>query len=304
MSWGLILLVGLELALITGAAVFFLSSRKERQREQVMDVLALHMPQQRSPALNPFADNDAEHGWREWVARLIEGVSRTHLLVGFASVLGITLLMGIRGGAAQGAVALVFAISGGVLLLMERKRRIKHRIRMQIPVFIDLIQRSLSAGKAVEWALRSATLDTALPLRGVLDEIVRAVDAGGGLAQALHRASTKYEIRELSLFALAIHISYNHGSNPKPLLDNVAMMVRRNEQMRHELAAMTGETRVSAWVLGALPVAIVAYLHLGNPAYIGDMLADSSGRWIFWSAVGLQVAGVFVLWRMMRSLDS
>lgn len=303
MNLGLALLVLAEFVLIAFAAVFFLSSRREQKREQMLDTFARHLPQRRNKLVNPFAD-EYEFSWKKSFERLIEGVSRLHLLGGMAAILALTLIIGFRGGALQGGIALAFGMLAGWLALLERKRRLKLRIRLQIPVFVDLIQRSLTAGKAVEWALRSATLDTETPLREVLDEIVRGVDAGSGLAQALHRASTKYEIHELSLFALAIHISYNHGSNPKPLLDNVAAMVRRNEQMRHELAAMTGETRISAWVLGMLPVVIVAYLHFGNPAYIGSMIADDSGRWMLIAAVTLQITGVLVLWRMMRSLDA
>ena len=302
MSVGVIVLLLVELALIGGAAWFWLSSRRERAHEAMLTTLVEHLPAPRRLDVARLAD-DAPPGLAGRIASLFDGVEARWLLGGAALVLGTAAIVGARGGAEQGFVALVLGAGLGALALMERRRRQRRAILLQLPMFIDLVLRSLAAGKAVEFALRHSTWETQAPLRPILDEVVRAVDAGGGLAQAMHRAAARFDIREFALFALAIHISYNYGSNPKPLLENVADLVRRNEQMRRELAAMTGETRFSAWVLGLLPVAVVGFLHFGNPAYIGNMLDDPTGRWMFGAAVALQLGGGFVLWRMMRSLD-
>lgn len=302
MSVQLLLLVLAELLLIGGAVRFFWSSRREREREEALNVLHQYVPQQPGTmALEPF-DADVDVGLNAELARLLEGLSAQRVLAYVALVAVVSALIGIRYSFWHGVFAIVTGVLLGVAILYERKRRIRRQMRLQMPLFIDLVLRSLSSGKAVEWALRSATYDAEQPLRGALDEVITAVDAGGGLAQALHRASVRHDLHEFSLFALAIHISYNYGSNPKPMLDNVAGMVRRSEQMRQELASLTGETRLSAWVLGALPVLMVIYMHFTNPRYFGDMLADDTGRIMFIVAVGLELLGVFTLWRMMRSM--
>lgn len=299
-STGLVILLGLEVLLISGAWWFYRSGRKAQAHDVLLDTLVQNLPRPRN---TEDFDDPGPTPLRARLGHLFDGLAPSKVFAGIAAILLLAAVVGVRGGALQGAVALVFGLSLGVFALFERKRRITRRIRLQLPVFIDLVLRSLAAGKAVEFALRHATWESAPPLRPILDEVVRAVDAGGSLAHALHRAAGEHEIREFSLFALAIHISYNYGSNPKPLLENVADIVRRDEQMRRELSAMTGETRFSAWVLGGLPVIVVGVLHFGNPAYLDHMLGDPVGVWMFVAAVALQIGGAFVLWRMMRSLD-
>ena len=65
---------------------------------------------------------------------------------------------------------------------------------------------------------------------------------------------------------------------------------------------MTGETRITAIILGALPLAMVGYFLLANPHYLLAMWRDSSGQLMLLLAFALQVLGCLVLWRMMRSL--
>jgi len=65
---------------------------------------------------------------------------------------------------------------------------------------------------------------------------------------------------------------------------------------------MTGETRVSAWVLGLTPLLLAGYMVFTNPGYLDVMLQDSSGKSMLYTAAALQAAGVLLLWRMLRSV--
>jgi len=86
------------------------------------------------------------------------------------------------------------------------------------------------------------------------------------------------------------------------MLESVVKMIRQQELARRELAAMTGETRISAWVLGITPIAIASYIMVMNPNYLNILLQDPSGRTMMVTALGLQGIGTFILWRMMRSV--
>jgi tight adherence protein B len=79
-------------------------------------------------------------------------------------------------------------------------------------------------------------------------------------------------------------------------------MVRQQELARRELAAMTGETRISAWVLGMTPIAIAVYIMIMNPNYLNMLLEDAAGQTMMITALVLQGLGGFILWRMLRSV--
>lgn len=190
----------------------------------------------------------------------------------------------------------------GVLLPYTRWRRRQVLITSQVPVFIDQVLRSLSSGRSVEGAIRLAAEEVPAPLRHVLERVVRAADLGADMPETLSEAARLHSLRELSLIALAIRISNSYGSSPKEMLQSVMQMVRQQELAQRELSAMTGETRISAWVLAVTPMALAGYMVLTNPGYLEMMWQDDSGKNTMMMALALQGSGVFILWRMLKSI--
>ncbi|MCB5184476.1 type II secretion system F family protein [Methylobacillus gramineus] len=197
------------------------------------------------------------------------------------------------------------SLTGFTLLVVVPYMRLRRRRRVivsQIPLFIDQVSRALSAGRSLEGAVRIVSEDIDMPLRSVLDRVTRATDLGVSFAEAVQRAADLHGIKELGLIALAVRISSNYGSSPQELLKSVVHMIRQREQAERELAAMTGETKVTAWVLSLVPLLIVAYMYIGNPGYIDMMLDDDTGALIFKVALAMQGIGILIFWRMMKSI--
>ena len=76
--------------------------------------------------------------------------------------------------------------------------------------------------------------------------------------------------------------------------------MRDREEAEAELSAMSAETRLSAWVLGLLPVLVGGSIIATNADYFGRMWTDSLGRSLVFSAAGLQLAGALLLYRLAR----
>lgn len=214
---------------------------------------------------------------------------------------------GLLGGLAYGWLGAVLFFSAAVFVFgyLLPYNRLKHRqalVISQVPMLVDQILRSLSTGRSLESAIRFATEESPPPLRHILDRVLRATDLGADMVETLYEAAKLHGLRELHLIALAISISNSYGSSPKQMLESVVQMVRQQELARRELAAMTGETRISGWVLGMTPIAIALYIMLVNPNYMNLLLDDSAGKAVLIIAVGLQLVGGFILWRMMRSV--
>ena len=72
------------------------------------------------------------------------------------------------------------------------------------------------------------------------------------------------------------------------------------EQAERELSAMSAETRLSAWVLIALPLMIGGFLVSTNPTYFSAMWRDVDGRKLVYVAFGLQMVGGYLLYRLTR----
>lgn len=201
----------------------------------------------------------------------------------------------------------VLLFSASVLILgflypYLRLRRRQAKVTAQVPMFIDQVLRSLGTGRSVEGAIRLATEEAQAPLRNILDRVVRATELGADMPETLSEAANLHGLRELSLIALAMRISNSYGSSPKEMLQSVVQMIRQRELAQRELAAMTGETRISAWVLSLTPISLAGYMVWANPGYLELMLQSPSGKTTLMLALGLQASGVLVLWRMLKSV--
>ncbi|MBK5352725.1 type II secretion system F family protein [Pseudomonas sp. TH41] len=181
------------------------------------------------------------------------------------------------------------------------KRRLKRMIE-QLPQLLDHAVRSLKSGRTLADAVLSAIEVAEDPLKNAMSRVQRNVQLGVSLPDAASDLAELYEKDELRLFALGLKVNHRYGGNASELLENLIKMIREREQAARQLSALTGETRVTAWVLGGLPIVLAGYFLITNPHYLLAMWHDSSGQIMLASAFGLQVVGSLALWRMLRSV--
>lgn len=202
-------------------------------------------------------------------------------------------------------VAAIITIAPMIVLIIYfiyRKNKYKQLMISQMPLFIDQLIRSLGTGRSLESAIRLVSNETPAPLGSLLDKVVRAADLGAGFTESLVKEATLHHIKELQIVALSIKVSNSYGSSPKEMLNSVMQMINNQDQASRELAAITGETKVSALILTLTPIAILLYMMVMNPGYLDMMLANPSGIKIFWVTISMQVIGALLFWRMLKSL--
>jgi tight adherence protein B len=181
------------------------------------------------------------------------------------------------------------------------QRRLK-RMMEQLPQLLDHAVRSLKSGRTLADAVMGAIETAEQPLKDAMGRVQRNVQLGVSLPDAATDLAELYEKDELRLFALGLKVNHRYGGNASELLENLIKMIREREQAARQLRAMTGETRVTAWVLGLLPIGLAGYFLMANPHYLLAMWNDHSGRIMLATAFGLQLVGSLALWRMLRSV--
>ncbi|MFS2095903.1 type II secretion system F family protein [Pseudomonas sp. Pseusp11] len=214
------------------------------------------------------------------------------------------------------AVLLGFALAGWIGLLMlllappvalrlyiswRYQRRLKRMIE-QLPTLLDHTVRSLKSGRTLADAVLGAINAAEAPLKDAMGRVQRNVHLGVSLPDAVSDLAELYEKDELRLFALGLKVNHRYGGNASELFENLIKMIRERDQASRQLRAMTGETRVTAVVLGLMPVGLAGYFLVSNPKYLLAMWNSGSGQMMLASAFGLQVVGCLALWRMLRSV--
>lgn len=181
------------------------------------------------------------------------------------------------------------------------QRRIKRMIE-QLPQLLDHTVRSLKSGRTLSDAVMGGIEASEDPLKKAMGRVQRNVQLGVNLPDAVSDFAELYEQDELRMFALGLKVNHRYGGNASELLENLIKLIRERDQGARQLRALTGETRMTAWVLGSLPLLLVSYFMLTNPGYMLGMWNDASGQHMLISAAVLQVIGSLALWRMLRSV--
>lgn len=197
------------------------------------------------------------------------------------------------------------ALGPPILLRLYVSWRYQRRIRRmieQLPPLLDHSVRSLKSGRTLADAILGAIESSNDPLKQAMGRVQRNVQLGVNLPEALSDFAEFYDQDELRMFALGLKVNHRYGGNASELLENLIKLIREREQGARQLSAMTGETRMTAWVLGALPLLLVGYFMFTNPGYMLGMWHDPSGQKMLITAVCLQIVGCLALWRMLRSI--
>ena len=232
-----------------------------------------------------------------WLIGVIEPRAVAWVL---AAIVALTALAGLFGGwiAASSALALLALLA--VFAVWLRLQKFRRKLIGQLPTYIDAMVRLITIGNSTQAAFQLAIATTEAPLRGQLERSASLVRAGMDLDRALHQTASNVRIEEMYLLASILGLGVRYGGRSDLLLERVGNFMRDREQAEHELLAMSSETRLSAWILGLLPVSVGVFFILTNPGYFMGMWNDGTGRMMVLSAAGFQLFGAALLYRLAK----
>ncbi|MGH7964303.1 MAG: type II secretion system F family protein [Candidatus Binatia bacterium] len=219
-----------------------------------------------------------------------------------AGVLATALVGGVSSGLIGGVTLAGIFVGAVYLFLLWCARKRRQQIVTQLPVFLDHVIRALSAGNSVESALMTATEPSPDPIRSVFERVIRQTRMGAALDSSLEQTAQLYRLQELDLLSLAVRVNQKYGGKIEATFQNIITMIRQRERARREFAALTGETRISAVVLIAVPLGLAAHMLTVNPDFLYSMWLDPVGWLLLAGAAVLMVIGILIVWRMIKAL--
>jgi tight adherence protein B len=198
-----------------------------------------------------------------------------------------------------GGVALVVSPFAGVAYLKRRIARRKRKFEEQFPDALTLIGSSLSAGHTFLRAIQMMCEEAEAPLSEEFARVVSETQLGDPLVDALDRMAQRLDVRDVDWVVQAIRIQQTVGGKLADLLHTLADFIRAREEIRREIDVLTAEGKISAYVLGALPVFLGLFMQVSNPDYLKPMFQGWGWIWMGGSAVSI-VLGMLVILRMVK----
>lgn len=198
-----------------------------------------------------------------------------------------------------GLAALLVSPFLGVAYLRRRIARRTRRFEAQFPDALTLIGSSLSAGHTFLRSIQMMCEEAEAPISEEFARVVSETQLGDPLVDALDRMAQRLQIRDVDWVVQAIRIQQTVGGRLADLLHTLADFIRAREEIRREVDVLTAEGRVSAYVLGALPVFLAIFMQVSNPDYLAPMFQGWGLVWLGGSAVSIGV-GMLLIFRMIK----
>jgi tight adherence protein B len=140
--------------------------------------------------------------------------------------------------------------------------------------------------------MEAVTKEVADPMREEFTRVIEQVNVGTAPADALQELPRRIASYDLSLFVTAVTVQRTIGGNLAEVLENIAETVRERRRIRAEVRAITTGPRVSSYVVGVIPLAVLVILVAMDSDYRQVMLYETIGRLMIgfaavWSLIGL-----------------
>jgi len=244
------------------------------------------------------------------VARTAEAdLMQANMTLNVLAYLGIRAMLAV----VLGAVAFVvmqqpLAVVVGVFVgwLIPRffvKRKANKRVaglEAELAEALDLMTGALKAGHGFMQAMESTARELTGPLREELLRVIERVNVGGSLVVALNELSERVPSHDMGLFTAAIAVQRQSGGNLAEVLENLSHTVRERRRVKGEVKALTSGPRLSGYVLGFMPFAMLGYFSAISADYRASMFGTTTGKAMIAFAVIWSLTGFFLAQRVAK----
>ena len=209
------------------------------------------------------------------------------------------LLMALTGSWVFGVLALCLSPLGAAVFVRRRATKRKEAIEEALPDALSLIASSLSAGHTFLRSIQMMCEEAPPVLAEEFGRVVAETRLGDPVTDALARMAQRLQIRDLDWVVQAIRIQQTVGGRLSDLLHTLAEFIRAREEVRREVAVLTAEGRISAWVLSALAPLMLVVIQFISPEYMAPMLRGWGLAILALTGV-MVAAGSFIIFRMTK----
>ncbi|MBO9310278.1 MAG: type II secretion system F family protein [Chloroflexi bacterium] len=200
-------------------------------------------------------------------------------------------------------------IAGGVGFFLPRlyvahkqAQRLK-KFEQQMPDMLSMWVNSLRAGYSVLQSLEAIAREMPEPTSTEIQRVVREVQLGIPMEQALDHMLERMPSAELDLCFTAVNIQREVGGNLAEILEVIGHTIRERIKLLGEIRVLTAQGRITGWLISALPIILGVLLFIINPRYMGNLFNNPGCGWPM-LAVGafMIIAGMAAVQRIV-SID-
>jgi tight adherence protein B len=169
-----------------------------------------------------------------------------------------------------------------------------------LPDTLQLIAGSLSAGYSLAQSLDGVVGQGEQPIAGEFGRALAESRLGVPIERTLEHVAERMDSEDFRWVVLAIQIQHKVGGNLAEVLLTVAQTMRERVQLHRHVRALSAEGRLSAYILGGLPVLFTLYLATARGGYLQPLYTTHMGVAMIVTALALFSIGALVMKKMVK----
>ncbi len=187
-----------------------------------------------------------------------------------------------------------------VMWLMFRRKRRMAAFQRQLPEALELMGRALRSGHSLSAGFELVSQEVAAPLGTEFGRVYEEQNLGVPFEEALTSLTERMPNLDLKFFSTAVILQRTTGGDLAEILDKIGHLIRERFRIFGQVAALTGEGRLSGIVLLALPPVLFLVVYRLNPSYSSLLFEDELGKKMLIGAVIMQLLGALVIRKIVN----
>lgn len=149
----------------------------------------------------------------------------------------------------------------------------------------------LRSGFSFQQSIRAITKDMTPPISIEFAKALAEMDYGTSQHDALLHMYDRVRNEDLKMLISALEIAQRTGGNLSDVLQTISDTVKTRIKIRQEVRALSAQGKMSALIIGGLPIILLIFLAIRNPDYIGQLLYSSTGQKLLILAAVMEIIG-------------
>ncbi len=195
-------------------------------------------------------------------------------------------------------VFLALALLPRLVYAWMRKRRLR-KFEEQLPDALMTLSGNLRVGLGLSLAFQQVVAEAQAPLAQEFALMLREQRLGVTLERSLNNLSRRMPTQTTTLVTAAMRIATETGGGLAETLERTAQTIRNRLQMEGKIAALTAQGKLQAWVVGLLPMGLMAILNKMEPEAMSLLWSTRIGWASITAIVFLELMGVYLIRRIV-----
>ncbi len=175
--------------------------------------------------------------------------------------------------------------------------------RSQFPDALNILVSAISSGRGITQAFEYVGNQMDNNVGKEFEYMANRLLIGEDPDDVLERSSQRFPYLEYFFFVSAIRVNIARGGQLKEIMARISRLIFVSRNIEKKRNSLTSEARMSAKIIGCLPIAFLLILYFTNVDNFNFVMYEEAGRPIFYYVLISELVGFSIIRAILRGVQ-